>query len=1040
MKRPTLFAFFLVITVMASPVTAAELDVSKLAGMKARLIGPAGMSGRVSAVTVDPSNPSTIYVGAAAGGVWKSINGGISWRPLFDSQPVASVGAVAVDPTNPDVIWVGTGEGNPRNSVSVGNGIYRSDDGGMTWRHLGLEGTRHIYRVLINPHHPNIVYVAALGWIWGENEERGVFRTRDGGQTWEKVLFVNSMTGAADLVMDPRNPDKLIAAMWQFQRRPWFLTSGGEGSGIYITFDGGNSWNRRTDEAGIPKSPLGRIGLAIAANRPEVVYALVEAERSALIRSDDGGLNWTTVNSSRNINPRPFYYADIRVDPRNENRIYRLHSSLDRSEDGGKTFRGVVNSARIHGDYHALWIDPQNSAHMISGNDGGIAITRDLGENWQFIDNLPLAQFYHVAVDNEIPYNVYGGLQDNGSWRGPSQVWATKGIFNFYWDRVGSGDGFDVQPDPIEPARYGYSMSQGGELRRFDLLTGERHVIRPVHPEGDELRFNWNAALAVDPFEPSHIYYGSQYVHLSRNRGNSWETISPDLTTDNPEKQLSNESGGLTYDATGAENHTTIVSIAPSPAQRGVIWVGTDDGNIQVTRDAGHSWSNRAGSLPDSPAGAWIPHIEPSPHSGAAAFAVLDNHRNNDLQTYIYSTLDFGETWARLSTEGIRGYALCIEQDPVEPRLLFAGTEFGLFLSLDGGGSWIHWTSGVPTTSVMDLAIHPRDHDLVIATHGRAVFVLDDIRPLRALAQEGAQLLDKSLHVFETPETYQHSVAEPKGLRGPGEAMFQGENRRYGTLITYVYNNFSNGSSGHEIAIEILDASGEVIRSFTNKSRPGLNRTAWDLRRKGVTLRPQPSDDAEDPPGFWALPGTYQARLSAGQQSVTTTFRVLPDPRNAVTPEVFQAKDQLVQQVEKLVDGARNIRETLAKAQEVIDFARKQKAASEPDLRQQIDQVASEVRRLREMADGPTVQGIKVDPTLVSSKVREAYSSVGQYWALPTPEQGFLADQAERALSSYRNEVLRFFEGPWKSLCDQADQLGFKLFPERLADGLTGSR
>ncbi len=571
----------------STSLAANNLDVSKLAGMKARSIGPAGMSGRVTDIEVDPSDKNRIYVAAAAGGIWKSINGGITWQPIFDNQRVASVGAVAVDPTNSDVIWAGSGEGNHRNSVSVGNGIYKSVDGGVTWRHSGLEKTERIHRVLIHPRRPQTVYVAAVGQMWGENPQRDIFKTTDGGQTWKKVLYVNPRTGAADLVMDPHNPDKLIAAMWEHRRWPWAFQSGGPGSGIYLTFDGGETWSRRTGKAGLPAGELGRIGLAIADNRPNIVYALVEAEKSALLRSEDGGVNWSVVNDSPGINPRPFYYADIYVDPQNENRIYSLHSRLNRSEDGGKSFRSVVESSRIHGDKHALWIDPDDSAHLIDGSDGGVAISRDMGATWRFIENLPLAQFYHIAVDDLQPYNVYGGLQDNGSWRGPSRVLHNRGIFSWHWQRVGSGDGFDTIPDAAHPERFGYSMSQGGNLRRFDLLTGERRVVKPVHPDGKPLRFNWNAAIAQDPFDASAIYFGSQFLHRSRDNGQSWEILSPDLTTNDPEKQKQLDSGGLTYDVTGAENYTTIVTIAPSPVQQDVIWVGTDDGNVQLTRNGG---------------------------------------------------------------------------------------------------------------------------------------------------------------------------------------------------------------------------------------------------------------------------------------------------------------------------------------------------------------------------------------------------------------------------------------------------------------------
>ncbi|MFQ5630238.1 MAG: hypothetical protein ACE5I1_15825, partial [bacterium] len=707
-----------------SIVHAQPLDMNKLNGFKPRNIGPAGMSGRVAAVAVARTNPDIIFVGAASGGLWKSTSGGIAWQPVFDDQPVPSIGAIAIDPHNAEVVWAGTGEGNPRNSAAVGNGIFKSLDGGKTWQFLGLEKTERIHRILINPHYTDVVYVAAMGTAWGENPERGVYKTTDGGTTWQRILFVDEKTGAADLVIDPQNPNKLIAAMWQFRRWPWFMKSGGPGSGIFVTYDGGKNWQKRTHEDGLPKGDLGRTGLAIARGNPQVVYALVEAKKSVMLRSDDGGHKWRKINDSDNVNPRPFYYADLRVDPKNENRVYAIHSRATVSEDGGKSFRTLVQSSKIHGDVHELYIHPDNTNFIINGNDGGIGISRDRGKTWRFVENLPFAQFYHIAVDMQKPYNVYGGLQDNGSWRGPSRVLTTRnGILNLYWARLGGGDGFAVLPDLGNPARFGYAMSQGGNLYRFDLITGERKNIKPAHPDGLFLRFNWNAAIAQDPFDHSTIYYGSQFMHKSTDRGNSWEIISPDLTTNDPEKQKQIESGGLSYDATGAENHTTIMTIAPSPVQQGVIWVGTDDGNVQLTRDGGATWSNVVKNIKDVPSGTWVTHIEASKFDMAEAFVAFDNHRRSNWTTYVYKTTNYGKSWTSLATEDLTGFVHVLEQDPVAHNLLFAGTEFGLHISIDGGKSWKKWTQGFPTAPVRALVVHPHEHDLVIGTHGRAAWI-----------------------------------------------------------------------------------------------------------------------------------------------------------------------------------------------------------------------------------------------------------------------------------------------------------------------------
>jgi photosystem II stability/assembly factor-like uncharacterized protein len=759
----------------------AAIDPDRLAGLKARAIGPAGMSGRVTSIAAVEANPDVVYIGAAAGGVWKSLDGGLSFAPIFDDQPVASIGALAVFQPNPDIVWAGTGEGNIRNSVSIGNGIYRSLDGGKTWTRLGLEKTERIYRIVLHPSDPNVAWVSALGQAWGENPDRGVFKTTDGGKSWRKVLYVDERTGAADLVIDPRNPDKLFASMWQYRRWPWFFKSGGPGSGLYLSWDGGESWKEITDQDGLPKGELGRIGLAISHSHPEVVYAMVEAKKSALLRSDDGGRSWKTVNDRFDVNPRPFYFCDIRVDPELPNRLYSLDFDLRVSDDGGKTFSSLPGAGTIHGDYHALWIDPRHPDLFYFSNDGGVAVSRDRGKTAAFVSTLPLAQFYHVAVDMERPYNVYGGLQDNGSWRGPSDSWQGSGIRSEQWRFVGGGDGFDTRPDLADPNLV-YSMSQGGELQRFDLRTGEVRGLKPAAPEGVKLRFNWNAGLAQDPFDPATIYYGSQFVHKSTDRGESWTTISPDLTSNNPAWQKQAESGGLTLDVSNAENHTTIIAIAPSPAERGVIWTGSDDGRLHVTRDGGKSWTSVERNVPGVPANTWIPHVLASRAAGGTAFVVFDNHRREDFNPYVARTDDYGKSWKSLATPDLRGYALSIEQDPVDKDLLFLGTELGLWVSFDGGAKWLPWRHGVPTASVMDLVLHPRDNDLVIGTHGRALFVLDDVRPLREISD---QTLAEPLHLYGIADAQQHGYdAEPGGF-GTGAGEFRGEGRAYGALLTF---------------------------------------------------------------------------------------------------------------------------------------------------------------------------------------------------------------------------------------------------------------
>lgn len=847
-----------------------QLDPELFQSMKARSIGPAGMSGRVAAVDVDPSDRNVIFVGASTGGLWRSEDGGIQWSPVFDDQPVLGIGSVAVSPVNPDLVWVGTGEGNPRNSVGVGAGIYRSLDGGDSWALMGLEDSERIHRVIPHPRNPDVVYAGVMGPAWSDGETRGVYRSNDGGKSWERVLYVGPGTGVADLVMDPSNPNKLLAAMWDFRRHPWTFRSGGPGSGLYITYDGGDSWRRLTAEDGLPEGDLGRIGLGFAASNPDIIYALVEAKKNVLLRSEDGGRSWGLVSDARGINPRPFYYADLRVDPLNENRIYRLAGSIDVSEDGGRTFTTVVPSAIIHGDVHELWIDPEDPRFMIMGNDGGVGITFDRGDAWRFVENLPLAQFYHINVDMAVPFNVYGGLQDNGSWFGPSQVWEDRGIMNAHWRRTGGGDGFASFVDFSSP-RYGYSMSQQGSLMRFDKETGNRRNIQPVHPEGETLRFNWNAGLNVDPHDSTTIYLGSQYVHRSPDGGLTWEIISPDLTTNDPEKQRQDESGGLTLDATGAENHTTILSIAPSPLEAGLIWVTTDDGNVQITRNGGGDWENVGSRIDDVPRRSWAPHVEPSKHDAGVAYVVFDEHRRGDWTPWAIRTEDYGRSWQRLDTSGISGFVHVIEEDPEEPRLLFVGTEFGLFVSLDRGESWMPWRHGIPAAPVRAIMVHPRDHDLVLGTHGRAAFILDDIRPLREMAGNPA-LADATLHLFTPPPALQVEVAERIGYRSTGHAMFFGENRPQGALLSFWAGASFSGSS---VQVEILDPQGGLVRSFRQQARNGLNRLTWDLRMD--------FPDAEGgffaPRGPMVLPGEYTIRVSGDDVSSETVLTVRPDPR-----------------------------------------------------------------------------------------------------------------------------------------------------------------
>lgn len=1055
-----------------------KLDMEVFKEMKPRSIGPAGMSGRITAIDAVVRDPSIIYAGAASGGVWKSTSGGITWEPVFDKEAVQSIGAIAIQQDNPSVVWVGTGEGNPRNSLNGGYGIYKSLDAGKTWKLMGLEKTRHIHRIVIDPKNPNTVYVAAIGSPWGEHPERGVYKTTDGGQTWQNILFVNERTGCAELVMDPSNPNKLIAAMWEHRRWPWTFKSGGPGSGIYITYDGGKNWKKLGKDEGLPDGELGRTGLAISRSKPDVVYALVESSKNALYRSDDGGNTWKSVNEDRQqIGTRPFYYHEIYVDPQNENRVYTIYSEVNVSEDGGKSFQKLLPYYGVHPDHHAWWINPENPSHIIEGNDGGLNISYDMGKTWRFAENIPVGQFYHINVDMEHPYNIYGGMQDNGSWTGPAYVWRNAGIRNSYWQEVSFGDGFDVSPDP-DNSRYGYTMSQGGNLLRFDKLTGHNQSIRPTHPDPDmRLRFNWNSALAQDPHDNATIYYGSQFLHKSTDKGNTWEIISPDLTTNNKEKQRQHESGGLTIDATGAENHCTILAIAPSPVEKGVIWVGTDDGNVQVTRDGGKTWTNVSPRINGMPANAWVPQIKASTFQGGEAFVVVNNYRQFDYKPYLFRTKDYGATWESLVTPaqvGENNYTLAFVQDPVARQLFFLGTENGLWVSVDEGKNWTRWTAGFPVgVPVMDLVIHPREHDLVIGTFGRSIYVLDDIRPLREIAMNKT-VLSKTVHLFDPPEGYQTVSQQPAGIRFDANAMFNGENRPRGALLTYVINrpeekkpaessaaksnvrdrskaskskeeNVPSGKSDQpkvkfdSLVFEVFNSRGEKIRTIRQKApeKDGVYRTTWDMNERGVRApsRERPRGNQE-PSGLPVLPGEYKIRVTFGNQRDSAMLKVNSDPRFKLEPGVREQRYNMLKELERFTKLCSDAVERLKESKEVVEeFEKRLKGMEGENLkeaREKTKAVRDSINAVMDFVLGKEIRGQgeprSPDPAPVSFINRARYyiqtsmNPVGE-----TDRRVF--SQAEGKVDLILERVNGFYDKVWpeyRSLMEKVNLSPFK--------------
>ncbi|MTI87321.1 MAG: hypothetical protein FH748_05065 [Balneolaceae bacterium] len=1051
-----------------------------LKGIEPRNIGPAGMSGRITAIDVVEKNTQIMYVGSASGGLWKSVSGGIEWEPIFDEYNAASIGAVDIYQKNPSVVWVGTGEGNPRNSQSSGRGVYKSIDGGRTFELMGLEGTRNIHRVIIHPENPDIVYVGAQGSAWGESEDRGVYKTTDGGENWEKILYVAEDTGVGEMVMDPSNPEKLLVNMWQFRRWPWFFESGGPNSGLYMTVNGGDDWTELTSEDGLPEGDLGRMGIAVAPSDPDVVYALIESEKNGFYRSTDGGYTWhlrQTAEKESAMGNRPFYYYEIYVDPNDENTIYSIWSFMSKSVDGGKTFEQLSGKGGynwVHPDHHAFWIHPTNSDFLIDGNDGGLNISYDGGNTFRFVENIPVGQFYHVNVDMDIPYNVYGGMQDNGSWQGPAYALKSGGIRNGYWQELYFGDGFDVVVDPTN-SRWAYAMSQQGNVGRVDLETGMTRYIRPIHPEGEDLRFNWNSAIATDPFNPGTVYFGSQYVHRSPDRGENWEIVSPDLTTDDPEKQKQHNSGGLTIDATGAENFTTVTAIAPSPLTEGVIWAGTDDGRIHVSQDAGDNWKDVSGKLKGVPEGSWITQIKASKYNEGEAIAVINNYRRDDWGTYVMRTTNYGKSWKNIANHNnVDGYALSFVQDLEEPNLMFLGTEFGLYVSIDGADTWTKWTHEYPTVSTYDMVIHPREHDLVIGTFGRSFWVFDDIRPLRELAAEGYDELEKAINVYPAPDAYQFETFQAAGTRFAANAIYQGDNRRQGAMITFSINKeaaekpkkkgkkdeegvegggpgagmpgmafMRRGRKGEKIKVEIFDQAGDTVRSYDiTTEQEGLNRTYWNMREDGEmgpSRRDRPAGFGFRPSGNPVLPGTYKVKMSYGGSSDSTMVNVDFDPRMDIKISDVNRTMTMADELAELNKQAVEVADILKDAEKIMD-AYDKFIKADTRSKEELKDITSVSKETRTTLDslfvemfGPESdgrQGIVRNPNRsASNALRMPGRYLGSaYWG-PGKTEADLMKLAEEALEDITEKVNHFVETEWvayKEAMESAELNPFK--------------
>ena len=868
-----------------------------------RQIGPAISGGRVSAVAGVPGQNVTYYVGTADGGVFRTTNGGTTWTAEFQHQPVLSIGALAVDPTNAEVVWAGTGEGNVRNNVSFGDGVYKSTDGGAHWTHLGLAGTLQIPRIVIDPRDPNTVFVAAMGNPWKDSPDRGVYRTTDGGKTWQKVLYIAPGVGAADLAMDPVNPNVLYASTYKYRRTPWSYDDGGPEDAIYKSVDGGTTWTRLSGH-GLPTGPVSRIGLAVAPSQHDRVYAAIGSSEGVMWRSDDAGATWTRVSDDQEADVRAFYFSHVAVDPTNPEHVFTLSMFLMDSHDGGATFTPIAK--QNHVDNHAIWIDPSGSGRIIEGNDGGVILSQDDGATWSFVHNIAIGQFYHVTADNEFPYLVCGGLQDNSSWCGPGWSQDSKGVVDRQWFAMNGGDGIYAVPAPDNPSLI-YNSTQNGYLMTYDRTTQQVHDMEPYPYDfgGDgvakvKYRQDWQAAFAVSPQNPGVLYAGANVVFRSADHGRTWTPISPDLTRNDKSKQGSS-GGDIMKDNSGAEVYDAILIVTPAPSDSNVLWVGTDDGLVQVTRDGGAHWTNVTSHIPDLPAWGRVESVKLSAANAGEAVIAVDRHFLGDFKPYLYATSDYGQTWHSIVGDLPAGvYARSAMQDPGNARMYYAGLENGLYTSWDGGAHWYLMGLGLPNVSIYDMYLQPQEHDLILGTHGRSVWVLDDITPFEQFTPAVGK---SAVHLFPIRDAHRYwPWSQTEEL---GDGAYYGQNPEFGATITY----FLADSSKAPGTLVITDAQGRVVRTMqgthggddaddsTSSAKPlvpagaGMNRIAWDLRADGPVRWTGTKDFNKGPEsGAVVPPGTYTATLTVNGHSASQTFQVVNDPRSHAAPADMQAQ------------------------------------------------------------------------------------------------------------------------------------------------------
>jgi photosystem II stability/assembly factor-like uncharacterized protein len=913
------------------------------------------------------------------------VDGAVTFKPVFDKY-CQSIGAIAIDRQDVKTVWVGTGESWVRNSVSVGDGIYKTTDGGDSWQNVGLPESEHIARIVIDPQHGDTVYVAAMGHLWNSNPERGVYRTRDGGKTWQRVLAVNDSTGCADIAIDPRDPATLYAAMWQFRRRPWSFSSGGPGSGLYKSVDGGDTWKKLGN--GLPAGNLGRCAVSVSPANPSRVYAMVEAKASAIYRSDDKGESWTRMSTAAGVISRPFYFSYIIADPREADRVYKPATGLFVSDDAGKTFSGIGGG--VHSDFHALWIDPARTDVIFVGTDGGLYASSDRGANWRFVGSLPISQFYHVSYDMAWPYNVYGGLQDNGSWTAPSR--RPGGIANRHWRVLGGGDGFWAFADPTDSDLV-YVEYQGGNMLKVRKSTGETKEIKPFRAkEEPEYRFNWNTPIHVSPTRPGTLYLGSQFLVRSRDRGDTWERISPDLTTNDPAKQQQKESGGVTLDNSSAENHTTIYCISESPRNGDVIWVGTDDGNVQVSRDAGKTWTLVSGKIPGLPARTWVSSIDAGHFAEGTAYATFDGHALGDMKTYVYKTADYGKTWQNLGTADVKGYAHVIREDLARPELLFLGTGWGLYLSIDSGKQWAQIKGDFPNVAVRDLSIHPREHDLLIATHGRGIWILDDLTALRALTPEvlaaDARMLPSRPSVMVIPSSEQRFEASEYIGRSLEDAT---------SMSYYLKKRHMFG----DLKVEVYDEKGQLISSAPGGKRRGLNRVSFNTRLKGPKVPPASNlvPQAFAFVGPLLPEGKYTVRLVRDKDTLSSQVELVADPRSTHTAEERANQREVAHRLYKDLEHLTYVVDAISDTRDQ-SRARAEKLGKTDPLAKKLTAHADQLEALRSSIVAVREGGAISGDEKLREKLGLLYGGVNGYEGRPTNSQLRYADVLEGELNA----------------------------------------